>query len=165
MPAKTTATAVTGVPMFDNAVACMPALLQELLAAPKHRVSEHPAVPNTPGIYLFSNRRKPVYVGQTRKLRTRLRQHTGATNRHNQASFAFNLAKRNAKRAGVDVAMGREPLEAHPEFVPFFDQARADVAGMGVQFIELADPIERTLFEVYAALALNTVEFNSFETH
>jgi hypothetical protein len=25
--------------------------------------------------------------------------------------------------------------------------------------------IERTLFELYAALALDTVEFNSFETH
>ncbi len=36
---------------------------------------------------------------------------------------------------------------------------------MGVQFIELADPIARTLFEIYAALALDTVEFNAFETH
>ena len=36
---------------------------------------------------------------------------------------------------------------------------------MEVQFIELADPIERTLFEVYAALALATTEFNKFETH
>ncbi len=36
---------------------------------------------------------------------------------------------------------------------------------MDVQFIELTDPIARTLFEVYAALALDTVEFNSFETH
>lgn len=36
---------------------------------------------------------------------------------------------------------------------------------MDVQFIEVPDPIVRTLFEVYAALALDTVEFNSFETH
>lgn len=36
---------------------------------------------------------------------------------------------------------------------------------MTVQFIELADPIERTTFEIYAALALTTSEFNSFETH
>lgn len=36
---------------------------------------------------------------------------------------------------------------------------------MNIQFIELADPVERTLFEVYVALALDTVEFNSFETH
>lgn len=36
---------------------------------------------------------------------------------------------------------------------------------MQVQFIELADPIEHTLLEVYAALSLNTGEFNKFETH
>ncbi len=43
--------------------------------------------------------------------------------------------------------------------------AEVAAAAMGVQFIELADPVERTLFEVYAALALDTSEFNSFETH
>ncbi len=36
---------------------------------------------------------------------------------------------------------------------------------MNVQFIEVRDPILRTLFEVYAALELGTEEFNSFETH
>ena len=36
---------------------------------------------------------------------------------------------------------------------------------MSVQFIELPDPIARTLFEIYASLTLNTDEFNSFETH
>lgn len=36
---------------------------------------------------------------------------------------------------------------------------------MEVQFIELDGPIERTLFEIYAALVLETDEFNSFETH
>ena len=36
---------------------------------------------------------------------------------------------------------------------------------MDVQYIALADPIARTMFEMYAALALDTAEFNSFETH
>ena len=36
---------------------------------------------------------------------------------------------------------------------------------MVVQSTELPDPVERTLFEVYAALALGTEKFNSFETH
>jgi hypothetical protein len=155
----------TGVRQFDAAVATLPTLLKALQAADKHRVADHPAVPNTPGIYLFSEGPKPIYVGQSRKLRNRLRDHTGATKKHNQASFAFNLAKREAKAAKVDVKRTRTVLEADPDFVPHFDKARADVAGMDVQFIELVDPIERTLFEVYAALALDTVEFNSFETH
>lgn len=36
---------------------------------------------------------------------------------------------------------------------------------MDVRFIELAGPIERSVFEIYAALALDTLVFNSFETH
>lgn len=154
-----------GVAHFEDAVALMPALLDALRSAAKHRVADHPAVPNTPGIYLFNDGEKPIYVGQSRKLRTRLRQHTGATNRQNQASFAFNLAKREALADDVDVKRPRADLELDADFVPHFDKARADVAAMNVQFIELADPIARTLFEVYAALALDTVEFNSFETH
>ncbi len=154
-----------GVGHFEDAVAQMPALLDALRSAAKHRVADHPAVPNTPGIYLFSDTDKPIYVGQSRKLRTRLRQHTGAANRQNQASFAFNLAKREALAGKVDVKRPRADLELDAAFVPHFDKARADVAAMDVQFIELTDPIARTLFEVYAALALDTVEFNSFETH
>ncbi len=36
---------------------------------------------------------------------------------------------------------------------------------MDVRFILMPDPIERTLFEVYAALHLGTERYNSFETH
>ena len=154
-----------GIRRFGAAVDQMPKLLAALCASPKHRVADHPAVPNTPGIYLFSDDTGPVYVGQSRKLRNRLRQHVGVTHGHNQASFAFNIAKRDALKAGIDVKRFRARLESDPEFVPHFDASRRAVAEMDVQFIELEDPIERTLFEVYAALALNTVEFNSFETH
>lgn len=149
---------------FDETVAQMPALLDALRSAARHRVADHPSVPEAPGIYLFSEHGTPIYVGQSRKLRSRLKQHTGAT-RQNQASFAFNLAKREAAKADVDTKRWRAALEADPEFVPHFDAARASVAAMDVQFIELAGPIARTLFEVYAALTLDTVEFNSFETH
>ncbi len=122
-----------GVGHFEDAVAQMPALLDALRSAAKHRVADHPAVPNTPGIYLFSDADKPIYVGQSRKLRTRLRQHTGATNRQNQASFAFNLAKREALADKVDVKRPRADLELAAAFVPHFDKARAAVAAMDVQ--------------------------------
>jgi hypothetical protein len=36
---------------------------------------------------------------------------------------------------------------------------------MQVRFILLDGPIERSLFEIYAAMALNTLVYNSFETH
>lgn len=157
--------AAGGVARFDDAVARLPALLASLRAAPRQRLTAHPEVPNTPGIYMFSEGERPVYVGQSRKLRDRLGQHTGATRDHNQASFAFNVAKREAARHHVDVKRTRALLQADSDFASHFDAARASVAAMNVQFIELADPIERTLFELYAALAFDTVEFNSFETH
>lgn len=118
-----------------------------------------PAVRGSGAVELLS------HVGQTRKLRIRLQQHTGATRGRNQATFAFNVAKREAALAHVDVTGFRNALEANPEFTPHFDAARTLVASMDVQFIEVPDPIVRTLFEVYATLAFDTVGFNSFETH
>lgn len=150
-----------GTAQFADAVARM----EPLLAAPARRVADHPAVPNTPGIYLFTEGGRAIYVGQSRKLRARLRHHTVATSKQNQASFAFNIAKLEAKRAGVDTARFREVLQADAGFDEHFTRAKSRVAQMVVRFIELADPIERTLFEVYAALALDTAEFNTFETH
>ncbi|HEX8102142.1 MAG TPA: hypothetical protein VF533_06000 [Solirubrobacteraceae bacterium] len=143
----------------------MPELLAALQEAPRHCVAEHPAVPDAPGIYLFRDGDRPICVGQSRRLRTRLKQHTGAKRGHNQASFAFSLAKRKAAGANVDIGRFRAALETDPKFVPHFDAARARVASTDVQFIEVPDPIVRTLFEVYASLTLDTVEFNSFETH
>jgi hypothetical protein len=154
-----------GVRQFDRAISQLPTLLAELRASAGHRVADHPTIPSAPGIYLFSEGRRPVYVGQTRNLRRRLQQHTGLTRRENEASFAFNIAKREAARAGVILGRGRPALETNPAFAPHFDRARAAVATMRVRYIELEDPVTRTLFEIYASLALNTREFNSWETH
>ena len=153
-----------GVQQFARTVEKLPTLLVALLAATRHRVVDHPAIPPVPGIYLFSDQR-PIYVGQSRNLLNRLRQHTGRRNDRNQASLAFRIAKREAAKAGVDTARPGRVIEADPAFTPFFDGAKASLADLTVQFIALDDPVERTLFEVYAALALDTAEFNSWETH
>ena len=44
-------------------------------------------------IYLLSEGQNHLYVGRTRKLRKRLRQHSIASAQHNQAVFAFKLAR------------------------------------------------------------------------
>ena len=59
----------------------------------------------------------------------------------------------------------RETVAATPEFRPYFEDAKAEVARMDVRFVEVPEPELRTVFEVYAALALGTTDFNSFETH
>lgn len=143
----------------------MDGLLAELLSAPAARTADHPEVPKSPGIYLFSKDGKALYVGQTRNLRARLRNHTNPLSRENQASFAFLVAKAEAVKAGVDVGRTRKILEADEAFAEHFREAKLGVAEMDVRFIELEGAIERTLFEVYASLALDTLLYNSFETH
>ena len=80
------------------------------------------------------------------------------------ATFAFRLAIEDAKRAGLNVKRKRAELEADPQFQPLFADAKARVSNMRVQHVEVDDPIEQTLLEVYVAESLGT-EYNSFETH
>jgi hypothetical protein len=150
---------------FAAAYAEMEPLLERLGAAPLQRVADHLVIPQVPGIYLFRDDGTPIYVGQSRNLRRRLRIHTRPTSRHNQASFAFNLARREAAAADIDIHRPRAHLAADPAFEAHFADARARVAAMHVQFIDVESPITRTMFEMFAALVLDTAEFNSFETH
>ncbi len=75
------------------------------------------------------------------------------------------MAVERAKKRGL-VAEGRtrEELQADPQFVPYFSQAKAEVASWDVQFIRVSDPLVRTVFEVYVHAVLGT-DLNSFETH
>ena len=79
----------------------------------------------------------------------------------NTASFAFNIAKRTS--GPMPAKPTREEIEGLIK--PLFTRAKERVSRMDVQFIEMDDPIERTIFEVYAALHLGTEKYNSFETH
>jgi hypothetical protein len=133
-----------GVKIYDSVVAQLPDLLKELLAAPAAKVSEHPPIHEAPGIYLFSEpggagggADKAIYVGQTRKLRSRLKNHTRLGGKNNQATFAFLLAKTDAEAAGVDTKQYREVLEQDEDFIAHFDGAKSRVAEMQVRFILL----------------------------
>lgn len=150
---------------FHTMVDALPELLDRLVGAPANTVTGHNGIPERPGVYLFSDKVNPVYVGQTRNLRSRLRQHTSSTARENQAALAWRIALKEAAAAGHPVAGTRRQLEANPIVADHFTAAKSRVAAMDVRFIELDDPVTRTVFEVYAARALGTDEFNSWETH
>jgi hypothetical protein len=161
-----------GIEVYDSVVTQLPGLLEELLAAPAARVSEHPLIPEAPGIYLFSESgdgeaagEKAIYVGQSRKLRSRLKNHTRLGGKNNEATFAFLVAKTDADQAGVDIKRYRKILEQDEDFIAHFDGAKSRVAEMQVRYILIDGPIERSLFEIYAAMALDTLVYNSFETH
>jgi hypothetical protein len=132
---------------------------------PAAKVKSHQQIPEAPGIYLFSELDHAIYVGQTRKPRQRLRNHTSPLGKNNQATFAFLIAKAEAGKTGVDVKQFREQLEADEDFLAHFDAAKVRVSEMDVGWIDLARPIVRSFFQIYAALALETLVFKAFETH
>jgi hypothetical protein len=142
----------------------MPSLLDRLLAAPQATRANHPPVPKRPGIYLFSEDGRYRYVGQTRNLRDRLGQHTRPSGDRYNATLAFRLAIEEAGETGIDTSGTRSGLERSPAFIPIFAEVKSRVANWPVQFIEVDDPIVRTLLEVYVHVSLGT-DLNTFETH
>ncbi len=61
--------------------------------------------------------------------------------------------------------MKRQELEEKPEFQEIFTGQKERVAKMQIKAIPIDSPIEQTIFEVYAAVKLNTLRYNSFENH
>ena len=153
-----------GQALFHRMVDELPELLAQLSSAPAKTVAEHERIPETPGIYLFSEGVTPMYVGQTRNLRERLRQQTSPASRERQASLAWRIALAAAKTARHSESGAPKRIESD-EQSEMFRSAKQRVAAMSVRYIALADPVTRTVFEVYAAQALGTDEFNAAETH
>jgi hypothetical protein len=150
---------------FEKVIEQMQPLLERLTSAPAKPVGEHDTIPAAPGIYFFSEGPNPIYVGQSRSIRQRLKQHTSAKSHENQAPLAFNIALKEAEQQNLALPRTRKEIEADPAFQPLFAAALARVAAMKVQFVELDDPVTRTIFEVYAARSLGSDEFNTWETH
>jgi GIY-YIG catalytic domain-containing protein len=144
----------------------LPDLLDDLLACSAHRRGVRPAVPSCAGVYLFSEDGRPLYIGRSRNFNRRLGDHTRPKAAQNSAPFAFNIAKRAAADAGLLITGTRTAIAAQPGFDEHFSSAKTRVRAMEFRFVRVPDPVESTIFEVYAALALGTEgDFNLFETH
>jgi hypothetical protein len=118
-------------------------------------------------VYLFSENGRHLYVGRTRKLRQRLRQHSIPSSRHNQAVFAFRLAREATGRllAAYSGEGRRAALAADDSaFVASFIDAKQRVRKMQVRYVEEADPLRQALLEIYASIVLAT-PYNDFNTH
>lgn len=116
------------------------------------------------GIYVFYDEDdKPIYVGRSDRMKSRLGEHSRPSSTHTSATFAFNLAKDIAEEAGLDTNMPRKELEKIPAFKKIYDETKKRVSGMKIRTIKISDSIEQTLFEVYAHLELKTK--NKFKNH
>lgn len=95
-----------------------------------------------------------------------MRQHSISAAQHNQAVFAFKLAREATGRteATYKVQGSRAALCADPIFSAAFTGAKRRVCGMDLRFIEEPDPLRQTLLEIYTAFVLRT-PYNDFDTH
>jgi hypothetical protein len=111
------------------------------------------------GCYVLLREEKPFYVGISRTVIQRLRQHvTGNT--HFDASLAYRMA---TDKTGHK--MQRSDAMRDPAFRTSFDQAQALLRDCSVAFIDIVNPLELYLFEAYCAMELDTCEWNTFRTH
>jgi hypothetical protein len=111
------------------------------------------------GCYVFVEGERPIYVGISRKVLSRLRQHMrGKT--HFDASLAYAIAQRRLPTPGA-----RAEAMAIPAFQLAFAEAQRYIGSLRVAFIAIENPLELYVFEAYAALSLRTHEWNTFRTH
>jgi hypothetical protein len=114
------------------------------------------------GTYAFLENNKPIYVGISRGVIARIRQHlTGTT--HYDATLAFRMAQ--LKSPKIEGLGQRKLLMENASFRNHFEHARKHLSTLAVAFVEIDNPVELYVFEVYAAMALDTAEWNSFRTH
>jgi len=139
---------------------------ERLMAMPPVKPSTLPRNMPRRGIYLFSERRKHLYVGRTNRLRQRVQEHCRPSSTHNSAPFAFLLAREATGQslATYQVRGSRAQLEKDRVFGRAFTKAKARVSNMDVRYVEEDDPLRQALLEMYVSIALQTPH-NSFENH
>jgi hypothetical protein len=111
------------------------------------------------GCYVLLNGNVPFYVGISRVVLARLRQHvTGKS--HYDASLVYAIARKR-----FSIKNKRSIDMANPEFNAAFVEEQLRLRSRFVAFIEITNPLELYIFEPYAAMSLGTHEWNTFRTH
>jgi predicted GIY-YIG superfamily endonuclease len=111
------------------------------------------------GCYVLMKAEQPVYVGISQGVLRRLRQHVrGAT--HFDASLAYRMAASRRPHG-----LTRSGAMAEAEFQSHFRNRQQHLRSLNVAFVEISNPLELYVFEAFAAMELDTCEWNTFETH
>lgn len=111
------------------------------------------------GCYVLSEPSKPIYVGISRGVLERVRQHMlGGT--HFDATLSYAMAKRRCPTKGH-----RSVVMKDEGFRSVFFEAQVYLQSLSVSAIQIENPVELHIFEAFAAMALGTSEWNTFRTH
>jgi hypothetical protein len=119
------------------------------------------------GIYTFTEQGAVQYVGRTRNVLERYKQHTRAGSGQNSAPFAFKLARIATGFLRSDYRPGpttRANLMQNPNFRGAFQEALQRIARMEFRYVEEPDPTRQCLLEVYVSVVTRSV-YNDFDTH
>ena len=165
-----------GVPVrqFEDIISKLPAYLRELaesvylrMDTPAQRRSLRSDLAARQGVYVLYEDDRPMYVGRSNRLADRLLEHGQPANGPESATFAFNLAYQQW-HPETDVTnfsrQERQVFKSAPEYGSLFDDAKLRVRKMCVRAVEIEDPVEQAVFELYAHVELKT-PYNSFKNH
>ena len=111
------------------------------------------------GCYVLMDGDSPIYVGISKSVLQRLRQHVRGTT-HFDASLAYRIVARNMPHNHT-----RSRAMEEDDFKEQFDRAKAYLRGLNVAFVEIVNPLVLYVFEPYCAMTFDTSDWNTFETH
>lgn len=153
-------------PKFAMIVESLEPAFQKLVGMPPVTAASLPRSMPIKGIYLFSDGEKNLYVGRSNNIRRRIGLHCRPGSQHNQATFAFRMARLQTGRteAAYTTSGSRSELVRDPEFGSVFSACKAHIRQFNLRFVEETDPTRQALLEIYVATVLDT-PFNDFENH
>jgi hypothetical protein len=149
---------------FDAAVADLPRLHTQLVESPLRPVAHSVSDLNFAGIYVLYESGKPVYVGISKNLTKRLRNHLERSS--NKAAFAFPRAKDALKiaKASYTARGSRKDLMRDLDFLDAFDRARGEIRNMSVRALREDDSFKLFLLEAYVTSEFG-LSLGGFEPH
>ncbi|MDO7846285.1 hypothetical protein Q5H92_07955 [Hymenobacter sp. M29] len=112
------------------------------------------------GCYVLQDGRTPIYVGISRGVLNRLRQHMLGKD-HFSASLAYAMAKKDHQ----PTEKTRKLVMGATNFDLAFQKSQTYLRSLSIGAVEINNPLELYVFEAYAAMALGTAEWNTFRTH
>lgn len=153
-------------PKFSALVESLDPSFQRLISMPPVTATSLPLGMPTRGIYLFSDGDKNLYVGRSNNIRRRIGLHCRPGSQHNQATFAFRMARlqTGCTEAAYTATGSRSALIKDAEFGSVFATSKARIRQFNLRFVEEEDATRQALLEIYVATVLET-PFNDFENH
>lgn len=131
------------------------------------------------GCYIFFNAEENIYVGISRDLPRRIRNHFNGKTQFT-SSFIYKIAKIYRTSPGAPLYTNlqnvldrykssprdeKEKVHETEAYISEFSKARDLVKKWSVAFVPIEDTLTLYLFEASAALHFNTYKYNSFRTH